>query len=349
MALLVRGPGTAETGSDLPCYPTPRHRGMPAHRVPLGESDHAVERSPRARDDDRGPRRGVPGEVDRAQDDRPRAPQGPSEIFADHRADHRKDARHLRGGEHVWERGRNPDASEGTVALGRRIATASARATGVDGREAAQRVDEHREEAQDCGDRDLRRGLRAEPDVVIGANAMIGMAFAAIRYGIKALPNGRQRARTSAVTIAKPLPRTNPPTASFNVIHAPRRSRSRSSMRARTTSENLGSRKSSTPSTSGKSHCQATSRQAEDDDCRHPVAHLLTEAPGSSGRPSHRAHAISSSVASVSSTSSAPVAWSDSRTWVTSSKNRGSSRVSSSAVAAGRSGRPTRSGPAAAT
>src|SRR5919204_2437286 len=33
---------------------------------------------------------------------------------------------------------------------------------------------------------------------VIGANAMIGIALAAIRYGISALPSGPQRARTSA-------------------------------------------------------------------------------------------------------------------------------------------------------
>ena len=33
---------------------------------------------------------------------------------------------------------------------------------------------------------------------VIGAKAMIGIAFAAIMYGISALPSGRQRASTSA-------------------------------------------------------------------------------------------------------------------------------------------------------
>src|SRR5215211_174262 len=45
---------------------------------------------------------------------------------------------------------------------------------------------------------------------VIGANAMIGIAFAAIMYGISARPSGRQRAQTSAARtpaaepIAKP-------------------------------------------------------------------------------------------------------------------------------------------------
>ncbi len=77
------------------------------------------------------------------------------------------------------------------------------------------------------------QGLRSPNHAfVIGANAMIGTAFAAIMYGISALPNGRQRARTSAATIAAPLPSTKPPTASLSVIHAPRRSRSRSSIRA---------------------------------------------------------------------------------------------------------------------
>ena len=33
---------------------------------------------------------------------------------------------------------------------------------------------------------------------VIGAKATIGTAFAAIRYGMSALPSGRQRARASA-------------------------------------------------------------------------------------------------------------------------------------------------------
>jgi hypothetical protein len=56
---------------------------------------------------------------------------------------------------------------------------------------------------------------------VIGANAMIGIAFAAIMYGIRASPNGRQRARTRAQRKARLLPMTNPPNASLKVIHAP--------------------------------------------------------------------------------------------------------------------------------
>src|SRR5579864_83188 len=41
---------------------------------------------------------------------------------------------------------------------------------------------------------------------VIGAKAMIGIAFAAIAYGIRAPPTRRQRARASATTSARPQP-----------------------------------------------------------------------------------------------------------------------------------------------
>ena len=52
---------------------------------------------------------------------------------------------------------------------------------------------------------------------VIGAKAMIGIAFTAIAYGISASPTRRQRASTSATTIARPEPMTKPPSASSNV------------------------------------------------------------------------------------------------------------------------------------
>src|SRR4029077_5069674 len=48
--------------------PPPPNRGMPAQRVSLAESDHAVESDAHdARDEDRGPRSRVPCEVDRPQ------------------------------------------------------------------------------------------------------------------------------------------------------------------------------------------------------------------------------------------------------------------------------------------
>ena len=60
---------------------------------------------------------------------------------------------------------------------------------------------------------------------VIGANAITGIAFAAIRYGTSAFPSGRQRASTSAAAIAAALPSTRPPNASLKVIHAALRAR----------------------------------------------------------------------------------------------------------------------------
>ena len=52
---------------------------------------------------------------------------------------------------------------------------------------------------------------------VIGANAMIGMAFAAIAYGIRALPTRSQRATTTATRIPAAQPIANPPIASWKV------------------------------------------------------------------------------------------------------------------------------------
>ena len=45
---------------------------------------------------------------------------------------------------------------------------------------------------------------------VIGANATIGTALAAIMYGMSALPKGRQRASTSARTKARRAPEHEP-------------------------------------------------------------------------------------------------------------------------------------------
>src|SRR5438874_12341050 len=60
--------------------------------------------------------------------------------------------------------------------------------------------------------------LRGENQVfVIGAKAMIGIALAAIAYGISALPSRRQRASTRARRIAAAEPTAKPPSASWNV------------------------------------------------------------------------------------------------------------------------------------
>src|SRR5437763_3146161 len=53
--------------------------------------------------------------------------------------------------------------------------------------------------------------------LVIGENAMIGTAFAAIANGISAAPTRRKRARSSAASTPSPEPSAKPPTASFRV------------------------------------------------------------------------------------------------------------------------------------
>src|SRR5438046_499137 len=64
----------------------------------------------------------------------------------------------------------------------------------------------------------LECGLRTPNHAfVIGAKAMIGMAFAATAYGMSASPTRRQRAKTSATRIAAEQPVTKPPSASLNV------------------------------------------------------------------------------------------------------------------------------------
>src|SRR4051794_17904154 len=78
--------------------------------------------------------------------------------------------------------------------------------------------------------------------LVIGANAMMGTAFAAIMYGISALPSGRQRASASAEGKAAEQPITNPATASLKVIQAPSRRAVRLSPSAVITSEKRGRR-----------------------------------------------------------------------------------------------------------
>ena len=60
---------------------------------------------------------------------------------------------------------------------------------GLHRRQAAQRVDEHREEAEDGRDRrSSSPGRCPNQAFAIGAKAMIGIAFAAMKYGISAAP-----------------------------------------------------------------------------------------------------------------------------------------------------------------
>ena len=107
---------------------------------------------------------------------------------------------------------------------------------------------------------------------VIGANAMIGIAFAAIMYGISALPSGRQRASTSAATnasaaseheAAERLLERDPgsaPGAASRVV--PERSED---VREPRQQEALD------PEQSGSSHCQAARPRREDDERGQPV------------------------------------------------------------------------------
>src|SRR5205823_12472493 len=61
-------------------------------------------------------------------------------------------------------------------------------------------------------------GLRSPNQLfVIGENAMIGTAFAAIANGISAAPTLRNRARRSAVRTPSPEPIAKPPAASLSV------------------------------------------------------------------------------------------------------------------------------------
>ena len=64
----------------------------------------------------------------------------------------------------------------------------------------------------------FENGLRSPNQLfVMGANAMIGIAFAAIANGSRALPRARNRARKSAIRIPNDEPSANPPAASLNV------------------------------------------------------------------------------------------------------------------------------------
>src|SRR2546423_601416 len=101
------------------------------------------------------------------------------------------------------------------------------------------------------------QGLRSPNHAfVIGAKAMIGMAFAAIAYGMSARPTGFQRARTRASRNARLQPRAKPPRASLNVNHPALQRGCRSSQKVVITAEKRGRRKRLMWKTSGKIHCQ---------------------------------------------------------------------------------------------
>ena len=88
-------------------------------------------------------------------------------------------------------------------------------------------------------DHGLRRPNQA---FVIGAKAMIGIALAAIAYGMKALPTRFHRESTSATTSATAQPSAKPATASLNVNQPALQSSPRWCQKVLVTAENRGSR-----------------------------------------------------------------------------------------------------------
>ncbi len=167
-------------------------------------------------------------------------------------------------------------------------------------------------------------GLRSPNHAfVIGAKAMIGIAFAAIMYGISASPNGRHAGEDERDDDRSAASEDESADASLKVIHAPRRSRCvlvpRALRRRRRTSA-----AESPPPRARPGETTATPRGRERRPRPRAPSRGFARRDGATRRSGLRtAHAISPSAARVSSTSSAPVACSDSRTSVTSSKNRG--------------------------
>ena len=76
----------------------------------------------------------------------------------------------------------------------------------------------------------------------IGANAMIGIALAAIASGISASPRRRKRASTTAERMPSDEPITKPPSASFSVSQPALQSRLRCVQNDETIAHGFGSR-----------------------------------------------------------------------------------------------------------
>ncbi len=99
-------------------------------------------------------------------------------------------------------------------------------------------------------------GLRTPNQAfVIGANAMIGIALAAIAYGMTPSPTRFHRASAIATTIAEPEPKTKPPSASLNVYQPECTSTCRLSQNVVAIADGRGSR--NLPASGEKTHSQA--------------------------------------------------------------------------------------------
>ena len=147
---------------------------------------------------------------------------------------------------------------------------------------------------------------------------MIGTAFAAIAIGISAVPTSGSGRRTSPTTMPSSEPTTKPPSASLNVYQPAGQSVWRSFQNARDDRRRLRQqelldveRARSSPATAAIASTKTTQRGQ-------PLAELA---------PCGRV-AVSASAASSSGSRCSPRLRRSSRTCVTSSKKRGSSRVS---------------------
>ena len=150
----------------------------------------------------------------------------------------------------------------------------------------------------------------------IGAKAMIGIALAAMKYGINAEPTARKRASTRAAAIPNEQPMTKPQKASVNVYHPAGQRMCRSSQNAESDLARLREQELLDPE---RLHGELPADQAEHED-----ASAGAHSRGEQLRPLQPAHGPASGAVSRAPCDSR----SSSRTSVASSKNRVSSRVS---------------------
>ena len=229
-----------------------------------------------------------------------------------------------------------------TSRCGRRVRAHQLDRLGIDGREPAQRVHEHREEAQDRRDRDLRpRAEDPEPRVRDRCerddrDRVRRDHVRHQRVAERAPAREDERRRGSRA----PLPRTNPPTASLNVIHAA------AEEQVALVDESAGRRRRT--SAAGSPRLRARRGEAT----ARPRGRGRRRRRPAASRAAARRGVGEASASMPTVLTRSPPPWRGAprprrRRWraatpepaVTSSKNRGSSRVSPSAAAAGRSGR----------
>src|SRR6266511_1829674 len=303
------------------------YRRMPGEREPLGNRDNRVESdAENARDEDRRPRRLELRQRDRRLDLDTQRLGGSAEVIAHDCADHREYARNLQGREDKRQAGRDAESAIDRN-LTRRIGAHQLDRLGIDGGEASQRVHQNGQEAEDRRDDDLRpRAQQAEPGVRDRCEGDDRDGVRRDRVGHQrsadALPSGEGEPdeKGEAAAEREPCQRLlegEPAGAPERAALVPERAYHGREPRQQEALDMEDVRDHPLP---------GDDPEGEDCDRREPVASAPADAPE---RPAgnglcKRRHV---SVAS-STTSSAPTACRRSRTSVTSSKNRGSSRVS---------------------